>query len=120
MRTLVAALAALAALFLAVPAYADEPQLAEGLIKSDAPVWQPAPGGFFVNDAGNNKLNGELASMQFDLARLGAENVSLRKDLTSLSAAPLLTWKAALILVGVGLLVGTAASIPIALVVARK
>lgn len=89
---------ALGVLLLALPALADPP--------GDAPVWQPVPGGYFVNELASKNLDARLAAQHFEIVRLTTANESLRADIRALEHRPALTWKGVALLVGGGLVLG--------------
>jgi hypothetical protein len=79
--------------------------VARGQAPADAPLIQPVPGGYFVNEPGMTKLNTELAGWQRERDELRAQNARLTSDIVHAAARPALTWKSGLIL----LLAGAAA-----------
>lgn len=68
---------------------------------------------------GHQLWSEDLARGHAEAVRLRAENESLVKGMKELEHRPLLTWRGALILVGVGVLVGASVSIPVALAARR-
>lgn len=103
----------LAVALMAFPVLADPPG------PGDQPLMQEVPGGYFVNELGMEKLNGELAAFQVKIAKLDTENKSLRTSLQDLEGRPLLTWKAVALLLGGGLVLGGVAG-GVAVAVAKR
>lgn len=67
-----------------------------------------------LTDEGKQRLDATLARHVRELEQLRAENASMRADLVTWQSKPALTWKGALLLVGVGVVVGAAVAIPLA------
>ncbi len=70
----------------------------------DAPLIVEIEGGYFVNHVGMKKLNDELAVYQRGIISLSAENARLKTETEAMAA---LTWTAAVLFVGAGLVVGS-------------
>lgn len=73
---------------------------------NDAPLIQPVPGGYFINEPGMTKLNTELADYQRERADLRARCARLETDIRVAASRPALTWKSAVLLLVAGAIVG--------------
>ena len=73
-----------------------------------------------VSPAGYARLSDALQKQAEAVAQKEAEAAKLRADVVALSAKPELTTRGAVVLIGAGLLLGLALSVPVALAVARR
>lgn len=77
------------------------------------PNWVLTPRGYTIWAA-------DLARAHEEKALFLAENESLKKDLTALQSRPLLTTKAAAILIGAGVLVGALVFVPVGIALGKR
>lgn len=105
---------ALVVLLVASQALAEPPRMervAPGYVVT-SPAW-------LLNEPGKAKLDATLERHFAELTTLRAENTSLKSGLGDMEKKPALTWKGALLLVGLGVVVGAAVAVPAALAVRR-
>jgi hypothetical protein len=74
---------------------------------------------WILTQGGKAKLDDAIIALWTEKERLRAENISLQQTTLDLAAKPELTWKGALVLVSVGLVLGASIAIPVAVAVRR-
>lgn len=100
--------AALLLLLVASVASAEAPiNRSLNLYQPEAPEMVDRPN-WILTPEGKAHLDDGIAKLWSEKERLRAENAALREKTLELAAQPALTWKGALILVGVGILAGGA------------
>lgn len=69
------------------------------------------PPNWVLTPSGYQNLQADMTKRWLELEALKAENAKLREDVTTMSQKRELTWRGALLFVGIGVVVGTAGAV---------